>query len=113
MKKNNTNIFIVILYCLIFQDLIKNFIPIFQYFDEVLALTLILVFIIKGWKNNFKYKYNLKNIIIILLILGLSLIGLLSNIIYEYQSTKYVITDLLLVNKFFMVYFLSKMIVKM
>ena len=109
MKKNNTNIFIVILYCLIFQDLIKNFIPIFQYFDEVLALTLILVFKIKGWKNNFKYKYNLKNIIIILLILGLSLIGLLSNIIYEYQSTKYVITDLLLVNKFFMVYFLSKM----
>lgn len=106
----NINLYLTCVYLLIFQDLIQRFIPIFKYFDETLALLLIPVIIMKLFKQKNHLSITKTNLKIILSLAIIIFIGLLSNFIYQYQSIKYVLGDLYLCLKFFLVYFLSSML---
>ncbi len=110
-QKRNLKIllFILIIYLLTFQDVIQQYIQIFKYFDEFLAVLVFPMLIIKIRKNkNLKIK---KNHLIMILLLGILVIsGLYANIMFKYQSLKFVLSDMILVLKFFMAYFLGNML---
>lgn len=106
MKKEKIikTIFILFMYILIFQSVIQQYIKIFQYFDEMLALLIAIVSAIYIIKKKGKIVINKYNICIVSLILIVVLIGLYSNIEYGYQNIKYVLADLIVFIKFFIVY---------
>ncbi len=110
-NKRIGHFFIIIMYLLVFQNLLQNYIGIFQYFDEFLAILLfpyMLGYLMKtkNWKVK-KYDF----IIIISLIL-IFCIGMYSNLKYKYQPISVAISDALLVYKFFLVYYLFNIINK-
>lgn len=99
--------FIVCMILLLFQNPIQTFIPFMQYFDEILSLLAIPVFVI-NIKNNFNVrKYNAY---IVLLFLILIFSGLYSSIVNKYQPYRIIFSDLLLVSKFFLAYSLSEIL---
>lgn len=97
-------IFILFMYVLIFQSVIQQYIKIFQYFDEMLAILIAIVSAIYIIKKKGKIVINKYNIYIVALISIVVLIGLYSNIKYGYQNIKYVFADLIVFIKFFIVY---------
>lgn len=102
-------LFIVIVYILVFQDFIQNYISVFQYADELLALFVFPIVIIRIKKTrDFKIKKN--HLILIVLLAIITAIGIYSNITFKYQEIKFVLSDLLVFLKFFMAYFLSNML---
>lgn len=111
MKKSlKYYIVLICLYILIFQNLLQTYIHIFQFFDEILALSVIPVFIITVAKNEGKFRVNKRDLIMFSLLLLIFVVGIIANIKYKYQPLKIAFSDALLVYKFFMVYFLSKLI---
>lgn len=111
MRKNLKYYTILIcIYLLIFQNIIQQYILIFKYFDELFALSLIPVFAIKIAKNGGKFRINKRDLLIILLLLLIFVVGIIANIKYKYQPLKIAFSDALLIYKFFLVYFLSKII---
>ena len=111
MRKNLKYYTILIcIYLLIFQNIIQQYILIFKYFAELFALSLIPVFAIKVAKNRGKFRINKRDLLIILLLLLIFVVGIIANIKYKYQPLKIAFSDVLLVFKFFLVYFLSKII---
>lgn len=107
IKKNSCTIFILLIYLLVFQTVIQKMIPVFQYFDETLALLGIIYFILTIIKTQ-KIRYNKKSISIFLAFLIIIIIGFISNIKYKYQTWPYIFSDFLVMFKFFLVYYLSK-----
>ncbi len=105
-------IYIILLYLLVLQNPLQNYIKIFQYFDEVLALMFFPIAIIYLIRNNGKIKIERKDIIIVICLITIITIGLLANIIYEYQSLTYILSDLLVFLKFFLMYFSVQIILK-
>lgn len=99
--------FVLFLYVLIFQKVLQNYIPIFRYFDELLSLlVLVLLPILNKSKNkkvDFKNKYKTIFIIQGLIIL----IGLISNVIFQYQNIKCIIGDIVIFSKFLLIMCLS------
>ena len=77
MKKNIFGIsYIFIIYLLVLQHFLEIYIPIFQYFDELLALMFFPIFIAYIMKNHGKIKIeksDLKIIICIILIIILQI----------------------------------------
>lgn len=114
MAKNKkiTILYIFLLYILILQPFLQKKIEIFQYTDEVFALILFGCAIIKIIKNNKKIKVSKRNIIIISCLLAILCLGLLSNIIFGYQELKYVVADIIVFYKFYLVYFSFGFILK-
>lgn len=110
--KVNYFIFILLMYLLIFQNAVQNKIEIFKYLDEVIALSIVPISMIKlsiGYKN-IKIKKN--DLIIFLSLLGIVIVGIYSSCIYRFQTVKFVLSDMLVFLKFFMVYFLSMILWK-
>lgn len=97
--------FILSIYLLSFQYFLENQISIFKYIDELYSLLFIPVFLM--YIKNRKKELSKSHMIIILLLIALTLIGLIPNIIYGYQTPKYVIMDILLLFKFFLSFGLS------
>lgn len=101
-------IVLICMYLLIFQNILQKYIPIMQYFDEILALCVIPVFGIKMLDKKNKLELDNKDFLIIILILFLFVTGISSNIIYNIQPTSVALADALLIFKFFFTYFLAK-----
>ena len=109
-KKNSKYIiFILLIYMLVFQDFIQRHVPIFQYFDEFLAVLIIPVLILK-LKNTESWKIKKNDLIIIVLLSLIVIIGIYANIRFKYQSFRFVLADMLVFLKFFMAYFLSELL---
>ena len=103
-------LFIICLYLLIFQNFIQTYIPIVKFFDEILSLMFIPILVIYLIKNKGKLLIKKNDFIIVICLLIILVIGLYSNFTYKIQSFKSVISDMLLVYKFFMVYYLSSLL---
>ncbi len=104
MKSNKKLlIFIICLYCLIFQNFIKDYFHLFQYFDELLAIIGLVIFVFSNKDKNDK---KIMTCIILLLI-----IGIIPNVLYKYQKLSLVLLDVLLTFKFFLVYYLSEKLI--
>ena len=97
----------VIMYVLVFQNLLQTFVKPFQYFDEILALLILPVWVLTSKRQK---KIEGKDFSIIVCLLAISLIGLFANYSFKYQPLNVAFSDLLLFNKFYMVYYLSKII---
>ena len=110
-KKNKVYYFILIIYLLVFQDLLQQYISVMQYFDEILAIILIPIMIFNCIKNK-TLKISKYNLYIVVCLIIITIIGLLGNVIYKYQSYIAIFTDVLLIWKFFLVYFLFEKINK-
>ena len=115
MKKVNIKyLFLLItIYILIFQNLLQNLFKPIKYYDEILALLLIplLIFrMLKHKKNDIKIKKT--TIFMIFLMSMIFFVGIISNILYQYQPLEVYWGDALLIFKFFFVYFLSENIWK-
>ena len=96
--------FISFMYLLIFQSAIQQHIKIFQYFDEMVTILIAIISAIYIIKGKGKIKINKYNIYIVILISIVIFNGLYSNIKYGYQNMKYVLADLIVFIKFFIVY---------
>ena len=103
--KKITYIYIILMYLLILQPFLENNISIFSYMDEVLALAFLFFLIVKIIKKKGVIRVSKINLLMIVSLFILLCIGLISNIIYKYQQTKSVFFDVVLVYKFFFVYF--------
>ena len=101
--------FILCIYILVFQNLLQKYISIFQYFDELLALLIFPILILKLLKKNKKnhIKLNEISIKIIFLSIALFIIGILSNVNSKIQPLNIAIQDALLVFKFIFAYLVS------
>lgn len=101
--------FILCIYILVFQNLLQKYISIFQYFDELLALLIFPILILKLLKKNKKnhIKLNEISIKIIFLSIALFIIGILSNVNSKIQPLNIAIQDAILVFKFIFAYLVS------
>ena len=105
-------IYIFIMYLLIFQPLLQNYISVFQYTDEAFAVCIVPILAICCISNRNNLKIKKYDLIIVACLIIIFCIGIYSNIVYEYQNIKYVISDIILVYKFFMVYYISTILFK-
>lgn len=107
--KNKSSIkytfFIVNVYLLIFQNFLQGFIPIFRYYDEMLALSALPICFVNLLKNGKIRKINITLVTCGLLII---FVGLYSNLVYKIQPLNIAFSDVLLTSKFFLVYFLAE-----
>lgn len=100
----NYALFILCMYIFVFQNLIQKYVPIFQYFDEAIAMLFFPILFFKG-KNLFRIKKNGDNLGILIILIGA--LGLLSSITFQYQGLIAVLSDCLVFFKFFMLYYIS------
>ncbi len=107
-KKNDANIFILLIYLFVFQELFSKIIPVFQYFDEFYAIIIFIVciFIYRKKLINLIYKYYIEIILILLLII----VGFISSIINHCQPIKAVLIDFIIIIKFPLSIFTSMML---
>lgn len=104
-KRKNlvTYIFLIFsIYILVFQNVLQSFIKPIQYFDEILAIIFFPIFLIATEKEKIKKS----NLIITICLSILLFVGLYSNFKFSFQSVQIAFSDVLLVYKFFLVYFL-------
>ena len=112
-KKNNKKdlkyiLFITILYMFIFQNIIQEYISIFEYFDELFSIMFIPLFILFSNKS----EINKSDFKIVVLLYLLTTVGIVSNLLYRYQSMEAVLKDILIVNKFIFSIYASKLLFK-
>ncbi|WP_302809759.1 hypothetical protein, partial [Megamonas funiformis] len=106
-KNNNKeiyNFFLVVFYMLIFEDLFSLIIPLFKITDELIALSAILFFIYKLYKNKWKYHKNKMTLYLFLFVM----ITLIGNLRYNYQPILLaVLPDLFLSLKFWLALYIG------
>lgn len=100
MKVNRHLIFLFVLYFFVFQSMIAQVFPVFNYWDEFYALLCILIWAIH-LKGKVRINNNLKTKVVILLIIYIC-IGCVSNMIYSLQVIQAVLLDIFLNLKFFL-----------
>lgn len=100
-------IFIVIVYILIFQNLLQNYIGFLRYFDEILAVCAVPFITCAFLKRNPKI-VKTKDLIIFLMLIIIGIVGIYSNIKYKYQPINIVLSDMIVFYKFFLVYYLFR-----
>ena len=100
--KLKTNVFIFLTFILVFQNFFQQFISIFQYVDEIIAVWSFFVIIYDLYINNFRMSKD--DLETILLLCILSIIGIISSIRFEYQTLKISFIQFLLFIKFYLVY---------
>lgn len=111
MKKKVSLSYFMLLICtymFVFQNFIQYYIKSIQYWDEIISLSIIPIYILKRNKTKIK-KYDLGIIICLIIFI---IIGIYSNIKYMYQEKNLVVSDVLLCMKFFMMYYLSNLVFK-
>lgn len=100
---------VIILYTLVFNELLSSLIPLFQYEDEILAVLAIPMF---GWNVLLRRKDNTKTGAV-RFILGFTLLAIVSSMVFGYQGFfKAAIPDLLLCLKFWLSIYTSKCLFK-
>lgn len=105
-KKKLVYLFLIIsIYLLTFQYFLENNFTIFKYTDEFYAFLFFPVFLFKIMKDNFLIKEDFKLIGMIIFML---ILGIIPNLIYNYQTVPYVVMDIILFLKFFFAIGLSK-----
>lgn len=97
-----TIIYIALVYILMLQPCLQEAISIFQYVDEILTIVLLFCAILK-LKND--KKISKINLIMIIALLIIFILGIVANFIYEYQEFRYIISDILVFYKFYIIYF--------
>ena len=111
MKKNlnlKYVVFILLLYLFIFQNMLQKFFIGFKYFDEILAVSAIPIIIINICKSNGVIKLKNTNIKIFMCLFIICIVGIIGNIKYKYQLIQLALGDVILILKFFMIYYLAK-----
>ena len=103
-------LFILIMYLFVLQNVLQHILYYFKYLDEIFSLVSIPLFLISLIKNKCKLKLDRDYAKLITSLLILIIIGFAGNMIYKYQPIKYVLSDVLLVIKFFLAYYVSKKI---
>lgn len=101
------NFFVFSIYILCFQYYLENQVHFLKYIDELYSFLFIPVILIYVKKQ--KISFNSKSVILLTMII---ICGLLSNVIYKYQSIPYIIMDIILFLKFFMALGLSNFLFK-
>lgn len=103
--------FVICIYGLVFQNFLQMHIPIFKYFDELLAVLGIpaIIYAIKIKDKNLISKYTL---IIAISLFLIFFVGIFASLRYKYQPMVNVISDIIVVFKFFFVYYLARIILK-
>ena len=102
-------LFIICIYFFVFQNFIQEIVPFVRYFDEILAsIGVIFLGLFFFQHKKQKEEVLVKNVRMIVCILLLSVIGICSNLIYQYQPLKVALFDSILIFKFFFVYFLAE-----
>lgn len=100
-------IVILFFYALIFQNLIQNIIPIFKYLDELFVPIAIFYMV---YSLITRRKIAKKDMVIYVSLMIVVIIGVLSNIMYNYQKVNAVIGDILIFLKFFAALYVGKII---
>ena len=108
----NSLILNLLILLFVFQPFIQSVIPIFSYLDEAVALLAIPVFFIKIAKNHFKIKYLKEDGKLFLALFGILIIGIVSNLFSNIQTIKYILGDILIFYKFFMIYYIARVLFK-
>lgn len=107
-KKNNkwfSYLFVIIIYISVFQNALESYIPIIKNFDEILAVAFFPCLIVR-LINRKSLKIKKYDLIISLCLIGVLFVGLYANLKFQLQSMKQASIDILLIYKFFLVYFL-------
>lgn len=99
---------IVCIYLFIFQNFLQTYIPLFQFYDEILALISLPIIL----TNLMKRKTSKLNLNIIIVLFIIILLGVASNLIFNYQTLKFLLFDMLLCLKFYLIYFFTEIIWK-
>lgn len=94
---------ILLLYLFIFNEPLADFVPAFQYMDELVALLAIPVFLLQK-RGCLRIKKNDCGVYL----LGFVICGLAGNIIYKLQLFVYVLADLLLCLKFWLTLYVGR-----
>lgn len=105
--------FIVCLYLFIFQFALQEYIPWLKYWDEVYAILFFPLILIKILKNKFKkqkIRIQKEDEIILLAVILLILIGIMANIIFQYQKNFIAFQEILIVFKFLLAFYTTKLI---
>ena len=110
-KQKIIYLFIIIsMYLFILQDLISQYFSYFKYFDELYCLLIIPVSIYSLAKNNTIISISKTTKKIIMSLLVIVIVGFIGNIRYKYQDYGYAFQDFILFIKFYVAFFMSKMI---
>lgn len=109
-EKDKYILLVFIFYMYIFQDFIAKYIPIFKYFDELYAILFFPLIFLKLLRKRIDRKMKKEDIIISLCMMSILMLGLISNIKYQYQNISGILTDILLVAKFILTIYTTKMI---
>ena len=105
--------FIVCLYLFIFQFALQEYIPWLKYWDEVYAILFFPLILIKILKNKFKkqkIRIQKEDEIILLAVILLILIGIIANITFQYQKNFIAFQEILIVFKFLLAFYTTKLI---
>ena len=102
--------FITCIYLLIFQNILTSFIKPMQYFDEILSLLVIPILLIHLIKNRGNARIKIYDIYLFVLVVCLLFVGFYSSLKFRYQPIYMVLSDALLVIKFFLTYMLSQLL---
>lgn len=97
---------IIFFYCFLFQNVLQQNVWFLKYIDEIYALMFFPLLLINKRKN--KFDKNDRKILYIMLLLNV--IGIISTLINQYQSFSVSIQDMLLVNKFMLSIFTTKLL---
>ena len=103
-------LYIILIYLLIFQNFLQNYIHILQYLDEFIAMIGIGTGILSLKKNNYKIKKM--NLIILSYLTLITIIGFYSVFRYKYQKLIYSTVDWIIIMKFFSTFFLGQTVFK-
>lgn len=109
-KKNGFYYFLLFcIYLFVFQNVIELYVPIFKYFDELISILALPIIFFKI-KRKDKNILNKENILLIGSFVFMMFLGICSNIKYKYQEFMPIFSDIIVVFKFFGVYYFSKCI---
>ena len=92
----------------VFQPALQLVFPIFTYADEFIAVMTVPYMIFRIKKKNFKITISKDDKHLVLLLLSIFVIGIISNINSGIQTYKYVLGDILIFYKFFLLYYLTR-----
>ncbi len=112
MKLKNTDtrciLFIILLYLFVLQNFLQDIFPVFKYYDEAFSLIAIPLSLYYLFKNKGKIFINKDFTKLFLSLFILLMVGFIGNCLYKYQPLNVVLSDALLVIKFFLAYYVSR-----
>lgn len=100
-------LFVICFYMFFLQCILQNNIEVFKYWDEFYSILFIPLFIIKNKKEGILKK---EDKLIFTYCLIIIIIGLIGNIIYKYQELGIAIMEIILIFKFVLSYYTTKLL---